>query len=102
MVDFETFIFAYVFSGCLLHHAGGLIFPVGVLVVSFLGLGWVGSRPCGVKTGGTSGACKRQCCSKPLRCRMLTLNSGTILFRGELLVFRGNDEKWGKKEVNKS
>lgn len=41
MVDFETFIFAYVFSGCLLHHAGGLIFPVGVF-------GLVGSRPCGV------------------------------------------------------
>ena len=35
-----------VFSRCLLHRAGGLIFPVGVLVVSFsrFGLGWV---PCG-------------------------------------------------------
>ena len=38
-------MFGYVFSGCLLHRAGGLIFPVGVLVVGFsrCGLG----RLCG-------------------------------------------------------
>ena len=95
MVDFGflsvgrcvSFMFGYVFSGCLLHRAGGLIFPVGVF-------GLVGLMVWEF-TGGTPGACKRQCCSKPLRCRML--NSGSILVTMSIWVFPkigGKNPKW--------